>query len=37
VIERMERYLDRKNLELNVKKSKIMRLRKKGGKMTKRI
>jgi len=31
VIERMEDYLDKKRLELNVKKTKIMRFKKGGG------
>lgn len=31
MIERLERYLERKGLELNIHKSKIMRFRKGGG------
>ena len=31
MIARLERYIDRKGLELNVGKSKIMRFRKSGG------
>lgn len=32
VIERLERYLDRKRLKVNTKKAKIMKFRKGGGK-----
>lgn len=31
IIERLEVYLDRKRLELNLNKTKIMRFRKRGG------
>jgi hypothetical protein len=36
VIERLERYMDRKGLEVNVGKTKIMRFRRGGGRMGKR-
>lgn len=36
VIERSEKYLGKKNLELNTEKTKIMRFRKDGEKMEKR-
>jgi len=36
MIERLERYLDRKKLELNVEKTKIMRCRRGGGRSIKR-
>lgn len=36
VIERLERYLDRKRLEVNTKQTKIMKFRKGGGKEEKR-
>lgn len=36
VIERLERYLDRKRLEVNTEKTKIMKFRKGGGKEEKR-
>lgn len=36
VIERLERYLDRKRLEVNTEKTKIMKFRKGGGKKEKR-
>lgn len=37
MIERLKNYLDKKGLELNVSKPKIMRFRKGGGRMTKRV
>jgi len=37
MIERLERYLEKKNLELNVGKTKIMRFRKGGGRWKKRV
>lgn len=36
MIERLEEYLRKKNLELNTEKTKILRFRKGGGKMEKR-
>ncbi|KMQ90410.1 rna-directed dna polymerase from mobile element jockey-like protein [Lasius niger] len=36
MIERLEAYLDRKRLELNPSKTKIMRFRKRGGRVGKR-
>lgn len=36
LLERLERYLDRKKLELNARKTKIMRFRKGGGRLDKR-
>ncbi|XP_067217103.1 LINE-1 retrotransposable element ORF2 protein [Linepithema humile] len=37
MMERLERYLDRKNLELNTEKTKIMRFRKGGGRWRKKV
>lgn len=37
MMERLERYLERKGLELNAYKTKIMRYRKGGDKMEKRV
>lgn len=37
MMERLERYLDKKGLELNTDKTKIMRFRKGGGRMDKRV
>jgi len=34
VLERLERYLSRKGLELNMEKTKVMRFRKEEGKIT---
>lgn len=36
VMERLERYLDEKGLEVNTKKTKIMRFRKRRGRLCKR-
>ncbi|XP_071652705.1 uncharacterized protein [Temnothorax longispinosus] len=36
MMERLERYLDKKRLELNAEKTKIMRFRKGGGRMVKK-
>lgn len=36
MIERLEKYLDRKRLKLNAEKTKIMRFREKEGRMEKR-
>jgi len=36
MIERLEDYLERKKLEVNVRKTKVMRFRKGGGRMRKR-
>jgi len=36
MIERLESYLDKKRLELNAEKTKIMKFRKGGGRMGKR-
>lgn len=36
MIERLERYLDRKSLELNTEKTKILKFRRKGRKLGKR-
>lgn len=36
MIERLERYLERKGLELNMEKIKIMRFRKRNGRLRKR-
>lgn len=36
VMERLERYLDGKGLEVNTKKTKIMRFRKRRGRLCKR-
>lgn len=35
MIERLERYLERKGLELNVGKTRIVRFRKRGGRLGK--
>ncbi|XP_067212233.1 golgin subfamily A member 6-like protein 6 [Linepithema humile] len=37
MMEKLERYLDRKNLELNTEKTKIMRFRKGGGRWKKKV
>lgn len=36
MIDRFQRYLQKKKLELNAEKSKIMRFRKRGGKLSKK-
>lgn len=36
MISRLEEYMDRKGLELNANKTKIMRFRRKGGRMGRR-
>ncbi|XP_071577986.1 uncharacterized protein [Temnothorax nylanderi] len=37
MMERLERYLDKKRLELNAEKTKIMRFRRGGGRMVKKV
>ena len=37
MIERLEGYLDKKGLELNIEKIKIMRFRKREGRTAKRV
>jgi len=37
IMERLERYIERKRLELNTRKTKILRFRKRGEKIKKKI